>query len=704
MPDEQVSRLSAIGLYRSGITPPDQLRYVTVGRDDMQEDMRGKLRNSAGKASKQHSLFIGPRGVGKTHLLSLVAQDVHDDPKLAEQFIIVRFPEEALRLLSYVDFLLGTSEILQDALPADEAGSWRQIHEQLIEETDEDTIRDTLEDAIKRVGRDKRRTLLIMLENFGEVLTRQIKSKQDAAALRRFFMGDNGAMLVATAPLYFPGMSDVGQPFYGFFDVQVLGNLSAEETLESITKSLEWEKRQDLLDQFDALKPKILALHTMTGGNPRLIMMLYELIAHDSVLAVRDQFMRLLDRVTPFYQDRVKEIPPQERAVLETMAKMRNLVKTPAAIAVRMRMSQQHTSSLLQRLAKSHYLKSEPHPDDKRSRVYTIREGFFDLWLAMSLSRADRVRLPFLVDFFELWYRSLDEREEKRRSLRDLLKRSERSSDAKAREEAVIGLDHLSETGTAEEKAVAKVTLAQDLAGLGEADMAAGYIVELPRLGLDGLGGWIAGHALEWQQQAPDVYAELTAMIDCWQTQRSGDLEAFARALLKMGEDLSVKTYSEARVEFLTEALEHLPDPEQRVRLRLLLASILRELARWADAEAHLIAAKGDAEASKNKAYLAIVLYLLGSHYRYLARHGEAEPLLQRAIEITEKTYGEENEGTCTCLGQLALLLLETNRKGEAEPLYRRALDIAGNSLGEDHPHTVKVRKNLERLLSKRNG
>ena len=82
---------------------------------------------------------------------------------------------------------------------------------------------------------------------------------------------------------------------------------------------------------------------------------------------------------------------------------MRDQEKTPAAIAARMRMSQQETSSLLKRLSDAHYLRASRHPQDKRSRLYTIREGFFDIWLAMNLSRGARKRLPFLLEFFNLF-------------------------------------------------------------------------------------------------------------------------------------------------------------------------------------------------------------------------------------------------------------------------------------------------------------
>ena len=60
-------------------------------------------------------------------------------------------------------------------------------------------------------------------------------------------MADNGCLLLATAPLHFDGITDVGQPFYDFFDIQILENLSFDETVEVIRLNLEWEERTDIL-------------------------------------------------------------------------------------------------------------------------------------------------------------------------------------------------------------------------------------------------------------------------------------------------------------------------------------------------------------------------------------------------------------------------------------------------------------------------
>ena len=353
-------RNSNIGLYRSGVTSPERLRHTSVAREQVLGNAVESLRGSVGRKSKQHLLFIGPRGIGKTHLLDWIEDTVQSDQTLSASYLVVRFPEESNRTLSFADFLIGLCQILKDV--AEDEPLWAGLFAKVQTEEDNARVLDTLVPAIREQNRQSNRTLIIMLENLGEIFTRQIRDKNDLASLRKFFMGDNGCLLLATAPLHFDAITDVGQPFYDFFDIQILENLSFKETVEVIRRNLEWENRSDILSTFEDMHSRLHGLYRMTGGNPRLTMMLYELIAHDSVTRVQDQFHLLLDRISPFYQDRLNDLPPSQRALLECLASMRDQEKTPAAIAAQMRMSQQETSSLLKRLSDAHYPVCPPAP------------------------------------------------------------------------------------------------------------------------------------------------------------------------------------------------------------------------------------------------------------------------------------------------------------------------------------------------------
>ena len=733
MPEPAVS--TNIGLYRSGVTSPERLRQTSVGRDRTLGNAIESLRGSVGRKSKHHMLFIGPRGIGKTHLLSCIEAAVESDEALRASVVVTRFPEESNQTLSFADFLIGLCRILKDTLEDDPL--WAHLFASVETEDDDAIVVDTIVPAIREQNRLRKRTLLIMLENLGEIFTRQIRNQRDIASLRKFFMADNGCLLLATAPMHFDGITDMEQPFYDFFDIQILENLSFEETAEVIRRNLEWDTRTDLLETFEDMRPKLQALYKMTGGNPRLTLMLYELIANESVTRVHDQFHLLLDRISPFYQSRLNDLSPGQRAVLECLADMRDQEKTPAAIAQRMRMSQQEISSLLKRLSDAHYLRSSPNPQDRRSRLYTIREGFFDLWLAMNLSRSARKRLPFLLEFFKLFYPSIDAREKKRRELREQLA-SEGDGDAEK------ALDYLSEIGSGKERAGAKFDMARDYAALGVADQTVNYVLEAAGLAGDDVSLSIARFVTS-AESASDYLAEIEEMIACWEAHRSGEFEAFAHRLISMGEKLTLGSFSETKLSFLRDTLESLDDSEERVEQRLNIAAVLYELARWKESEELLRTALAEAttlpasklvaraandlglllkdtnraaeaetlfrqalaihEATSGKQHPEVTPYLnnLALLLQDTNRFKEAEQLIRRAIAIDDAAYGSMHPQLAIELNTLACLLLDTNRIGEAEPMFRRALAIDEAAFGDEHPRVANRLNNLARLYHETN-
>ena len=684
---------SNIGLYRSGVTSPERLRHTTVARAHLLDDAIESLRGSVTRKSKNHLLFIGPRGIGKTHLLSCVEDAVQSDESLGANVVVVRFPEESNRTLSFADFLIGLCGNLKEVL--EDEPLWTELFAEVETEDDDARIADTLVPAIREENRRRDRTLLVMLENLGEILGRQIRDRNDVAAMRKFLMADNGCVLLATAPLHFDGITDVRQPFYDFFDIQILENLTFEETVEVIRLNLEWDRLTEIRDTLDDMRPRLQALYRMTGGNPRLTMMLYELIAHESITSVQDQFHLLLDRISPFYQGRLNDLPPGQRALLECLASMRDREKTPAAIAARMRMSQQETSSLLKRLSDARYLRSYRHPRDKRSRLYTIREGFFDIWLAMNLSRGARRRMPFLLDFFGLFYPSIEAREEKRRQLRPRLLQEGSVDAGKA-------LDYLSEVGDAGERASAKFDMATIFARRGVAEQAASYVLEAAPLAGDGVSRSIA-RIVSDVPPAPDYLSEIEAMIAAWEMHRSGELEEFAQRLAEMGKGLTLRTFSETRLAFLRDTVDSVSESERRIELRLRIAAVLMDLARWDESEKQQRHALAEAEAHSHSTLVALASNELATLLHRTNRLEEAEPLMRRALAIDGAVFGKQHPVLATRLNNLAQLLKSTNRIEDAEPLMRRALAIDEAAFGRQHPNVAIRLNNLACLLQDTN-
>ncbi len=682
---------SQLGIYRSWLTSPEHRRHITVGRTDMLRDTIETLRSNLGKKPKHHQLFIAPRGSGKTHFLSLIEDEIRRDPDLAAGYQVVRFPEEANRVCSYADFLLAICEILRC-----EGAPWAELYDRLATEENDDIICDALEKALRTQYRETKCVFVLMVENLHQIMEEQMKKPHAVQALRGFLMGDNGCLLIATAPVHFGAHTKPNAPFYDFFDTQLLDALGPEETIELIRRNLEWDQRNDLLERFDELRPRLLAIHAMTGGSPRLTVMLYELICTESVTAVRDQFLLLQDRITPFYQDRMRDLAPQERAVLETIANIRETSgnpaprKTPAHIAKLMRMSQPQVSSLLARLTKALYLVASPNPDDKRSTIYTIREGFFDLWLAMNLNRASARRIPFLSDFFAAFYQQDEERRKKREEYWRRLNAGEFNPDA------AESLSYLSTVGESHEQATEKIKLIPTLYRAGDETGSLLLKDELRQLPLDSTGRWLSDHTDDFLDNPLD---EIAALIDCWQSRREGNLEAFAARLREMGEGLDYRGWSKLKIQFLRDHIDAVPLSPERVETRLRLAQALYQLARWSEAEPQSATALKEAEELKDD---FLVSWALNDHAQLLQatnRLAEAEPLMRRALAIDEASFGPDHPEVAIALNNLAVLLQHTNRFADAEPLIRRALAIDEASFGPEHPNVAIRLSNLAHLL-----
>ena len=95
----------------------------------------------------------------------------------------------------------------------------------------------------------------------------------------------------------------------------------------------------------------------------------------------------------------------------------------------------------------------------------------------------------------------------------------------------------------------------------------------------------------------------------------------------------------------------------------------------------------------------SLIMDRLATFWQSKARWNAAEPLFQRALAITETSYGPEHPNVATGLNNLAGLLQTTNRLAEAEPLYRRALAITETSYGPEHPNVAIRLNNLAGLL-----
>jgi hypothetical protein len=91
----------------------------------------------------------------------------------------------------------------------------------------------------------------------------------------------------------------------------------------------------------------------------------------------------------------------------------------------------------------------------------------------------------------------------------------------------------------------------------------------------------------------------------------------------------------------------------------------------------------------------AIARHDLGVTYRLLGALQEAEPHLQRAVELRRSWFGAAHPDTLNSMNSLAVLFDDQGRFNEALRLYAEILPLKKNSLGPNHPDTLSTMNNL---------
>jgi tetratricopeptide (TPR) repeat protein len=121
---------------------------------------------------------------------------------------------------------------------------------------------------------------------------------------------------------------------------------------------------------------------------------------------------------------------------------------------------------------------------------------------------------------------------------------------------------------------------------------------------------------------------------------------------------------------------------------------------RWRALLPHVLAVTGQAE--DRRVELGPVCWLLDRAGRYLrirGEPGEARPLAERALAITEQAYGLHHPEVAADLNNLAGVLQALGQPGEARPLLERALAIDEHTYGSDHPAVATDLNNLAGAL-----
>ncbi len=368
----------------------ETLEAIFVQREALAADLVERIRESVLTPTKLHTLMIGARGMGKTHLVSLVYHRVQKMSDLKEKQLIAWLREEEWGVTSFLDLLLRIFRALGENDPT-------------IEEQTEalfDLSAAEAEAAGQKLLNELigKRTLLLIVENLDDLFSGL--GEQGQQHLRAFLQTYANCTILATSSRLFNGVQRRTAPFYGFFRPVHLSELTAAEAQQLLVNIARLRQQTDLTEflQTSTGQTRVQAVQHLAGGNPRIYMIFADFLTQQSLAELVSPFMSLVDVLTPYYQSRMQFLSPQQRKIVELLCEKKSpqLVKT---IAQRCFMSAQTASSQLKELKEKGYVKVEAIG---REAFYDIAEPLMRICLGVKKERGEPLRL--IVDFLRVWY------------------------------------------------------------------------------------------------------------------------------------------------------------------------------------------------------------------------------------------------------------------------------------------------------------
>ncbi|MEG4075370.1 tetratricopeptide repeat protein [Microcoleus sp. Pol14C2] len=376
---------------------PETLEAILVQRHALAERLVELIRVSALTDNKHFQLLIGPRGIGKTHLVSLIYHRVAKMEDLQDKLLIAWLHEEEWHsIASFLDLLRGIFRVLAKEYKAEYEAELQDDVEKLYDLSPEQAEFKAAELLRDFVGK---RVLLLIVENLEDVFSGlgDFGQKQ----LRAYIQNNYFLTILATSQSLFDGVKLSNHPFYGFFDLHELDEFKFDDTVALLNHLAKLKGNNDLASfiQSPTGRDRIKVVHYLSGGSPRVYIVLSDfLMTPESLDKLIEPFMEMLDSLTPYYQDKMKYISNQQRKIVDFLCDQGGAAPVKQ-IAKRCFIEQRTVSSQLKDLREKGYVKTE---EIGRESWYELREPLMRFCLEVKKQRNQPIRL--IVDFIRVWY------------------------------------------------------------------------------------------------------------------------------------------------------------------------------------------------------------------------------------------------------------------------------------------------------------
>jgi tetratricopeptide (TPR) repeat protein len=401
MSDSLQQPFYGIAIYNPDLLSKKELLALFVARRPLLRRLLDELRVHT-EGGGQHHLLVGQRGMGKTTLLRRLRYAIEDDPELDRRWLPLTFPEEQYNVVRLSDLYVNCIDALGDALQqlgqTDNAQALDDAVRRLPGADEEERAHLALTLLMEQTAKTGKR-LVLLLDNLDLILDRL---RNEQWAIRELLSHSRGPLVIGASSQVLESSYSYSSAFYDYFQIDELRALTEAETHKVLVHLSRTQGAPEVAQVLEQHPARLRTLHTLTGGNPRTAVLLFNVLALGIEGDVQSDLQRLLDYCTPLYKARVEALSTQAQQVLDALAIHWDPISAGELAGIT-RLDTNVASSQLNRLTKEGLVeKVEYYPETKTG--FQIAERFFNIWYLMRASRRVRAKLIWLVEFLKLFY------------------------------------------------------------------------------------------------------------------------------------------------------------------------------------------------------------------------------------------------------------------------------------------------------------
>jgi len=397
--------------------PREERQAVFVGRENLLRQLVTAVEEQQDHQTVQHYLVLGPRGIGKTTILLTLRDRIQDDAALSENWFCVQLREEEYYIRTLRDLLDLT---LQGLAEDEELSEAEDLLAQVHEERDDEKSLAIAIDGLRSICETRRKRILLLIDNFDRLFPlkpgghrKKLPSENQYRAFRKLLSTDGFLMVVGASVRLFEEIAAYDQAFFNFFCPIEIPYLTDDEIHLLLQKRARAELNHAFLRKLEGLRDQVRAVTFMTGGNPRLVLLLYDVLRQRELRTVVQSLRETVSGLTPMLKHIMDDMPRQQSKTLDALVRLGEGT-SPSSIAEHSRLPLNVVTTQLGRLKDARFVVVEGGGKG-RPAAYRIADPMFRTWYQMRYLRPAGRRIELFVEFL----RALFSTEERRKLIEE---------------------------------------------------------------------------------------------------------------------------------------------------------------------------------------------------------------------------------------------------------------------------------------------